>query len=82
MTSESVPCKDNPDGLMFTEMDLDNIIEVGDCMGLDGGYTLFIKQVLKNTKGGYSESLDICTCRLFCLYFIVHVDICCMRDSL
>ena len=50
MTSESVPCKDNPDGLMFTEMDLENIIEVGDCMGLDGGYTLFIKQVLKNTK--------------------------------
>ena len=32
--------------------------------------------------GGYSESSDICTCRVFCLYFIVHVDICCMRDSL
>ena len=32
--------------------------------------------------GGYSESSDICTCRLFCLYFIVHVDICCMCDSL
>ena len=34
------------------------------------------------TPGGYSESSDICTCRLFCLYFIVHVDICCMCDSL
>ena len=32
--------------------------------------------------GGYSESSDICTCRPFCLYFIVHVDICCMCDSL
>ena len=50
MTSESVPCEDNHDGLMFTEMDLENIIEVGDCMGLDRGYTLFIQQVLKNTK--------------------------------
>ena len=41
-----------------------------------------IKQFLGLHIGGYSESSDICTCRLFCLYFIVHVDICCMRDSL
>ena len=27
----------------------------------------------RNTHGGYSESSDICTCRLFCLYFIVHM---------
>ena len=41
-----------------------------------------IKQFLDLHIGGYSESSDICTCRLFCLYFIVHVDICCMHDSL
>ena len=52
-TSESRPCKDHPDGVMFTQMNLDNI-EKEDCVGLDGGYTLFIKQVVqKNLYGNW-----------------------------
>ena len=48
-TSESRPCKDHPDGVMFTRMNLDSI-EKEDCVGLDGGYTLFIKQVVQKNR--------------------------------
>lgn len=49
MTSGSLPCKDNSDGVMFTKMGLDNTVQKGDCLAVDGGYTLFIKQVVEKS---------------------------------
>jgi hypothetical protein len=43
--SDSLPCKDNSDGVMFTQMNLRNKMNRGDCMALDGGYTLFVNKV-------------------------------------
>jgi hypothetical protein len=51
--SDSLPCKNHSDGVMFTEMDLGDKIDEGDRIALDGGYTLFVKQVVE--KSGLEE---------------------------
>jgi hypothetical protein len=59
--SESAPCSQN-DGVMFTNINLKDKIHESDCIGLDGGYTLFVNQVLKlNDK--FQESNFVCPIR-------------------
>ena len=43
--SESELCDRSSDGGMFLNMKLYNDINKQDCMAIDGGYTLFIKQL-------------------------------------
>lgn len=48
--SRSAPCRDNNDGTMLAQMDLRNRINQTDCVGLDGGYTLFITSILASNE--------------------------------
>ncbi|OAQ22395.1 hypothetical protein K457DRAFT_1782699 [Linnemannia elongata AG-77] len=51
--SKSAPCKDNNDGTMMVEMGLANKIHEMDCVGVDGGYTQHIPNLLER-----EDSLD------------------------
>lgn len=44
--SDSCPCRDYNDGTMLSQIHLSEVMHQMDCMGLDGGYTLVINQVL------------------------------------
>ncbi|CDH58940.1 predicted protein [Lichtheimia corymbifera JMRC:FSU:9682] len=48
--SRSAPCRDNNDGTMLSQMDLRNRVSPTDCVGLDGGYTLFITSILAGNE--------------------------------
>ena len=49
MTAWKFPCADPNDGTMFTEMKVDKIMDKLDCLVVDGGYTLFLDQVIQST---------------------------------
>jgi hypothetical protein len=42
--SKSEKCAISNDGVMFTNMKLENVMHIGDCLGMDGGYTLFVNK--------------------------------------
>jgi hypothetical protein len=43
--SKSEKCAVSNDGVMFLNMKLEEFIHVGDCLGMDGGYTLYIPKL-------------------------------------
>lgn len=45
--SKSAACKDNNDGSMLVAMKIGNKIKDVDCIGLDGGYTQYIGEILE-----------------------------------
>ena len=47
--SKSAPCAGSTDGVMFTKMRLEKHIHKLDCVGLDGGYTQHINQLIENS---------------------------------
>ena len=47
LVSKSKSCKDNNDGTMLEEMEIGKKIAEVDCVGLDGGYTQHIGNVLE-----------------------------------
>jgi hypothetical protein len=48
--SESLPCKVNTDGKMLANMDLKGKIDKCDCIAVDGGYTLHLKQIIEDNQ--------------------------------
>lgn len=50
-TSPSMPCQDYNDGTMLLRMDIGSKIHQVDCIAVDGGYTLFLDQVIKESSG-------------------------------
>ena len=42
--SNSEKCGESADGTMFLNMQLHKKIHIGDCIAMDGGYSLFINQ--------------------------------------
>lgn len=48
--SQSASCRDNNDGTMMLEMQLERKMSQLDCVVLDGGYTLFINKVIENSS--------------------------------
>ncbi|KAG2213303.1 hypothetical protein INT45_013461 [Circinella minor] len=52
--SETEKCSDGNDSTMFLKMKLYNYIHLGDCLALDGGYTLFLEKFKESAlKRGY-----------------------------
>ena len=47
--SESLPCRQNADGTMFTEIAIEDFMSKQDCLALDGAYKHFISPVLDRT---------------------------------
>lgn len=47
--SKSEPCGINNDGSMFLRMKIEKKINNIDCMALDGGYNLYVKQIIDNS---------------------------------
>lgn len=48
--SESEPYGKNNDGSMFVNMSIENKVDKMDCLALDGGYNLYINQIITNTE--------------------------------
>src|SRR3979490_1756784 len=48
--SESAPCKNNTDGAMLKKMRIQDKIEKYDSIAVDGGYKLFIKQIVEESN--------------------------------
>lgn len=46
-----MPCQDYNDGTMLLRMDIGSKIHQVDCIAVDGGYTLFLDQVIKESSG-------------------------------
>jgi hypothetical protein len=44
--SKSEKCATGNDGTMFVDMKLERIMKEEDCLGLDGGYTLFVRKYI------------------------------------
>jgi hypothetical protein len=57
--SESVPCSDKTDGVMMEEMLLYKYVNMGDCILVDGGYTLHIPNTIdKINAKGYNIDIE------------------------
>lgn len=57
--SQSMPCKDNPDGKMFLSTRIDRIMAITDCLLLDGAYTFFVDKIIeKNNAEGHMLTSD------------------------
>lgn len=46
--SKSAPCSSNSDGTMLSKMKIENKIHNLDCIALDGGYTLFLNDIIND----------------------------------
>lgn len=55
MVSQSAPCKDNSDGSMLVDMKIHKKIHELDCVALDGGYTLFLDQIIEGSDLTYKN---------------------------
>ncbi|KAF8589682.1 hypothetical protein K439DRAFT_1519805 [Ramaria rubella] len=56
-TSVSKPCAKNNDGTMLVALEnLENYIHEADCVGLDGGYAKFIKQVVAKNENLHAKN--------------------------
>ncbi|KAF8589097.1 hypothetical protein K439DRAFT_1333581 [Ramaria rubella] len=56
-TSVSKPCAKNNDGTMLVALEnLENYIHEADCVGLDGGYAKFIKQVVAKNENLHANN--------------------------
>ncbi|CAO3618572.1 unnamed protein product [Mucor hiemalis] len=47
--SDSQPCSTNNDGSMLTNMNIENKINLMDCIALDGGYSLYVNNIVNNS---------------------------------
>lgn len=47
--SDSVPCSFNNDGSMLINMNIQNKINLMDCVALDGGYSLYVDPIINNS---------------------------------
>lgn len=47
--SDSIPCSLNNDGTMLINMNIQNKINLMDCIALDGGYSLYVDPIINNS---------------------------------
>src|SRR5438445_35640 len=59
--STSAPCRDHNDGTMLLRMQIHKKIKPTDRVALDGGYTLFLNQILE--KSNLTEANFMCPVR-------------------